>query len=185
MSERAISRRIDAPVAALLRPFVGSRAVRWLGLLGLCSAYLQGGIHKAGDFRAAIAEMQHFGIELVAPLLILTDALRWLGAGVLASSRSRNCRCSARRGTRWTGAIEGVYYLVGNAIRAARHFIGRFRGWPSAASADAAMRRRVDSRSRNRRTAFAGKPPRNIYNGYTVTLDPSARRDLRERASIR
>ncbi|RQQ56372.1 DoxX family protein [Burkholderia stagnalis] len=76
---------------------VQSRFVRWLGLLGLCSAYLQGGLHKAGDFGAAIAEMQHFGVEpaspvaalviaveLVAPLLILTGVLRWLGAGVLA-----------------------------------------------------------------------------------------------------
>lgn len=92
-----IVRRIDAHAAALLRPLVQSRFVRWLGLLGLCSAYLQGGLHKAGDFGAAIAEMQHFGVEpaspvaalviaveLVAPLLILTGVLRWLGAGVLA-----------------------------------------------------------------------------------------------------
>ncbi|KVN02876.1 DoxX family protein [Burkholderia stagnalis] len=80
-----------------MRPLVQSRFVRWLGLLGLCSAYLQGGLHKAGDFGAAIAEMQHFGVEpaapvaalviaveLVAPLLILTGVLRWLGAGALA-----------------------------------------------------------------------------------------------------
>ncbi|WP_230949478.1 DoxX family protein [Burkholderia stagnalis] len=92
-----IVRRIDAHAAALLRPLVQSRFVRWLGLLGLCSAYLQGGLHKAGDFGAAIAEMQHFGVEpaapvaalviaveLVAPLLILTGVLRWLGAGALA-----------------------------------------------------------------------------------------------------
>ena len=92
-----IVRRIDAHAAALLRPLVRSRFVRWLGLLGLCSAYLQGGLNKAGDFGAAIAEMRHFGVEpaapvaalviaveLVAPLLILTGVLRWLGAGVLA-----------------------------------------------------------------------------------------------------
>ncbi|MBN3817209.1 DoxX family protein [Paraburkholderia sp. Se-20369] len=90
-------RRIDAHVAALLRPLARSRFVRWLALLGLCSAYLQGGLHKAGDFGAAIAEMRHFGVEpaapiaalviaveLVASLLILTGVLRWLGAGVLA-----------------------------------------------------------------------------------------------------
>ncbi|RQR60073.1 DoxX family protein [Burkholderia sp. Bp9002] len=92
-----IVRRIDAHAAALLRPLAHSRFLRWLGLLGLCSAYLQGGLHKAGDFGAAIAEMRHFGVEpaapvaalviaveLVAPLLILGGVLRWLGAGVLA-----------------------------------------------------------------------------------------------------
>ncbi|MGZ2749560.1 DoxX family protein [Burkholderia stagnalis] len=93
----SIIRRIDAHAAALLRPLARSRVVRWLALLGLCSAYLQGGLHKAGDFGAAIAEMRHFGVEpaapfaalviaveLVAPLLILGGVLRWLGAGVLA-----------------------------------------------------------------------------------------------------
>jgi uncharacterized membrane protein YphA (DoxX/SURF4 family) len=71
--------------------------VRWIALLGLCAAYLQGGIDKAIDYSAAIAEMRHFGlepagplalativIELGASLLILTGFYRWAGALVLA-----------------------------------------------------------------------------------------------------
>lgn len=71
--------------------------VRWLALLGLCAAYLQGGLNKAIDFPAAIAEMNHFGLspaaplaiavivlELAASVLILTGFYRWLGALALA-----------------------------------------------------------------------------------------------------
>ena len=68
-------------------------ALRWIALLLLCAAYLQGGFNKAVDFNAAIAEMNHFGLSPAAPLavavivlelgasaLILTGVLRWLGA---------------------------------------------------------------------------------------------------------
>ena len=67
--------------------------VRWLALLGLCAAYLQGGFDKAVDFNAALAEMNHFGLSPAAPLatativlelgasvLVLTGWYRWLGA---------------------------------------------------------------------------------------------------------
>jgi uncharacterized membrane protein YphA (DoxX/SURF4 family) len=77
---------------ALATPFI-----RWVALLGLCAAYLQGGINKALDFPAALGEMQHFGLtpaipfavaviglELGASLLILTGFYRWLGALALA-----------------------------------------------------------------------------------------------------
>ncbi|MDM0037562.1 DoxX family protein [Variovorax sp. J22G21] len=70
---------------------------RWIALLLLCAAYLQGGLNKAVDFNAAIAEMNHFGLspaaplaaavivlELGASLLILTGFWRWLGALALA-----------------------------------------------------------------------------------------------------
>lgn len=72
-------------------------AVRWLALLGLCAAYLQGGFNKATDFASAIAEMQHFGLspetpfalavialELVASAMVLIGVGRWLGALALA-----------------------------------------------------------------------------------------------------
>lgn len=62
----------------------------------LCGAYLLGGIVKASDWSAAVAEQAHFGmsppalwaaatiaVELVGPLLILTGRLVWLGAGML------------------------------------------------------------------------------------------------------
>lgn len=70
----------------------------WCFLLLLCSAYLQGGIAKALDFPAALAEMRHFGLapagllalltilgELGASLLVLSGRLRWAGALYLAS----------------------------------------------------------------------------------------------------
>jgi len=71
--------------------------VYWCCLLLLCSAYLQGGLTKALDFQAALAEMRHFGLspagplavmtilgELGASLLILCGVWRWAGALYLA-----------------------------------------------------------------------------------------------------
>jgi uncharacterized membrane protein YphA (DoxX/SURF4 family) len=71
--------------------------LRWLALLALCSAYLQGGLAKAADFAGAVAEMQHFGlapaalvaaaaiaVEIGASLLILSGRHRWAGAFALA-----------------------------------------------------------------------------------------------------
>lgn len=70
-----------------------ARLVQRVCLLLLCSAYLQGGLDKAFDFPAAVAEMQHFGLapaaplalstivgELGASLLVLSGVKRWLGA---------------------------------------------------------------------------------------------------------
>lgn len=72
--------------------------VHWLALLGLCAAYLQGGIQKALDFGAAVAESAHFGLQPAAPvtaavialelgasLAILSGRYRWLGALMLAA----------------------------------------------------------------------------------------------------
>ncbi len=56
--------------------------MRWLALLGLVAAYLQGGLVKAFDFPAAIGEMQHFGLAPAAPLAAATIALE-LGASAL------------------------------------------------------------------------------------------------------
>jgi uncharacterized membrane protein YphA (DoxX/SURF4 family) len=77
---------------------VTNPAIRWIALLGLCAAYLQGGINKLTDFASAIAEMQHFGLQPAAPLaaatiamelgaavLILSGWFRWLGALALAA----------------------------------------------------------------------------------------------------
>lgn len=71
--------------------------LRWIALLGLCAAYLQGGYNKATDFASAVAEMQHFGLAPAAPLaavvivlevgaalMILSGYRRWLGALLLA-----------------------------------------------------------------------------------------------------
>lgn len=71
--------------------------VRWLALLGLCAAYLQGGLQKLWGYDAAVAETAHFGmtpagpitvavivLELGASLAILSGKGRWLGALLLA-----------------------------------------------------------------------------------------------------
>lgn len=72
---------------------------RWTGRLArlaLVGAYLLGGIVKATDWPAAVAEQAHFGmhpaaafaaltiaVEIVGALLILSGHLVWLGAGML------------------------------------------------------------------------------------------------------
>ena len=71
--------------------------VHWLALLGLCAAYLQGGLQKIWDFHGSVAESAHFGLtpaapvtiavivlELGASVAILSGRGRWLGALLLA-----------------------------------------------------------------------------------------------------
>lgn len=90
-------REFEAKLLALVRPALGAPVIRWIALLGLCAAYLQGGFNKATDFPGAIAEMSHFGLqpaslfavavivlEIGASILILTGFYRWLGALALA-----------------------------------------------------------------------------------------------------
>jgi uncharacterized membrane protein YphA (DoxX/SURF4 family) len=84
------------PLAGLPAPL--RQALIFLGLLGLCAAYLQGGLNKLLDYPGAIAEAAHFGlplpgftaaatiaIELLASILILSGRLRWLGALALCA----------------------------------------------------------------------------------------------------
>ncbi len=72
---------------------------RWTWLCArilLTGAYLLGGVTKALDFPAAVAEQEHFGlhpgalwaavtiaIELLGPVLIISGRFVWLGAGAL------------------------------------------------------------------------------------------------------
>jgi uncharacterized membrane protein YphA (DoxX/SURF4 family) len=80
-----------------IEPLVATRPVYVIALLGLCAAYIQGGLTKLFDFNAAVAETQGFGLpfapagtaativtELAASALILTGTYRWLGALWLA-----------------------------------------------------------------------------------------------------
>jgi uncharacterized membrane protein YphA (DoxX/SURF4 family) len=84
-------------LARALAPFIATPPVHFIALLGLCAAYIQGGLDKLLDFNAAIAEVQHFGLpfatatagativtELAGSALILTGVYRWLGALWLA-----------------------------------------------------------------------------------------------------
>ena len=84
-------------VAGAIAPLLATPPVHFIALLGLCAAYLQGGLVKLFDFGAAVAETQGFGIpfagaataativtELAGSALILTGFWRWLGALWLA-----------------------------------------------------------------------------------------------------
>lgn len=81
-------------------PFVDAvlqaRSTLFLAKLALVSAYVLGGMVKAADFPAAIAEQSHFGlhppalfaaltiaVELLGSALVMTRRWVWLGAGML------------------------------------------------------------------------------------------------------
>ncbi len=83
---------LQTKLASLARPIFGTRWMRFLAHLGLCAAYLQGGLNKLTDFPGAIGEMTHFGLspaapfavlviilELAASVMILVGFFRWLG----------------------------------------------------------------------------------------------------------
>jgi uncharacterized membrane protein YphA (DoxX/SURF4 family) len=84
-------------LAGAIGSLVATRPVHFIALLGLCAAYIQGGLTKLFDFNAAVAETQSFGLpfaaaataativtELAGSALILTGIYRWLGALWLA-----------------------------------------------------------------------------------------------------
>ncbi|HTO59570.1 MAG TPA: DoxX family protein [Pseudomonadales bacterium] len=86
-----------SPLRQRLAPLIATKPVRFIALLGLCAAYLQGGVTKLFGFGAAVAETRGFGVpfpaaatgatiatELVGSLLVLTGIYRWLGAVWLA-----------------------------------------------------------------------------------------------------
>jgi uncharacterized membrane protein YphA (DoxX/SURF4 family) len=84
-------------LATAIAPLVATRPIHFIALLGLCAAYIQGGLTKLLDFNGAVAETQSFGLpfaaaataativtELAGSALILTGIYRWLGALWLA-----------------------------------------------------------------------------------------------------
>ncbi|CAM5215165.1 hypothetical protein CDEF62S_03196 [Castellaniella defragrans] len=89
--------RSTSRLAAFARPVFGADGMRFLAYLGLCAAYLQGGLNKLTDFSGALGEMAHFGLapaplfailvillELCGSAMVLTGFFRWLGALALA-----------------------------------------------------------------------------------------------------
>lgn len=83
-----------------------ARVVRWLALLALCAAYLQGGLVKAFDFEAAIAEMQHFGLRPAEPMAAAVIALELLASAAVLTGKGR-----------WAGAVAlGVFTIAASFI---------------------------------------------------------------------
>ncbi|NLS18836.1 DoxX family protein [Rhizobium sp. P40RR-XXII] len=89
---------LETKLVSFVRPVFGTPWMRFIAYLGLCAAYLQGGLNKLTDFNGAIGEMTHFGLspaapfamlviilELVASLMILAGFFRWLGALALGA----------------------------------------------------------------------------------------------------
>ncbi len=85
--------RLSTSWSQIARPVLGGRLARFVACLGLCAAYLQGGLVKLTDFPGAIAEMAHFGLapaplfagmvialEIIASIMILAGWYRWIGA---------------------------------------------------------------------------------------------------------
>jgi uncharacterized membrane protein YphA (DoxX/SURF4 family) len=73
-------------------------SLRWVAMLALCSAFIQGGLTKGLGFSNAVVEMHRFGLphpavfaavamtfELTGSILILTGYGRWAGALLLAA----------------------------------------------------------------------------------------------------
>ena len=87
---RAAANDVIAPVGGA----TWLRAIEWLALLALCSAYIEGGLVKALSFDAAIGEMQHFGLEPARPLALATIALELLAPAMILLRRER-----------WLGAL--------------------------------------------------------------------------------
>lgn len=63
--------------------------LRWVALLALCSAYLQGGIDKLLDFPGAIGEMAHFGLHPSALFAAAVIALELAGSALVLFTRGR------------------------------------------------------------------------------------------------
>ncbi|MFW8643374.1 DoxX family protein [Rhizobium beringeri] len=83
---------------SLLARIIAAPATRFIALLALCAAYIQGPITKIFDFNSAVAEMNHFGLhpaaflavaviafELAASAMVVSGILRWAGALALAA----------------------------------------------------------------------------------------------------
>ncbi|MEI2298584.1 DoxX family protein [Ensifer sp. MJa1] len=89
---------LENHLTARIRPGLAGGPIVFLGLLALCSAYVQGPLVKIFDFPGALAEMEHFGLrpapffavgvivfELSMSALILAGIYRWAAAAALAA----------------------------------------------------------------------------------------------------
>ncbi|PKU25146.1 DoxX family protein [Telmatospirillum siberiense] len=102
---------VERMVVVALRPWGTSAMVRWLGLLGLTAAYLQGGLVKASDFAGAVAEMTHFGLAPASLLAVLVIVLE-LGASVMILGGVG----------RWAGALALGFFTLAATFLANRYW---------------------------------------------------------------
>src|SRR3954468_19409504 len=70
----ALSERMNVldRLALAIKPLVTTRPVHFIALLGLCAAYIQGGLAKLLDFSAAVVEAQHFGLPFSSAIATAT-----------------------------------------------------------------------------------------------------------------
>jgi hypothetical protein len=66
----------NARMVERLRPILGAPVLRWVALLGLCAAYLQGGFDKAADFSSAEGLAKLPLLTTRYPRIALTQKLR-------------------------------------------------------------------------------------------------------------
>jgi uncharacterized membrane protein YphA (DoxX/SURF4 family) len=85
---------LNVTLTSSLAQVLSTPVLRWIAMLFLCSAYLQGGLTKAFNFNAALAEMKQFGLGPPAPLAVAVIALE-IGASLLVMSGF----------FRWAGAL--------------------------------------------------------------------------------
>ena len=84
------------------------RWLRWAALLGLCAAYLQGGLVKLLDFPGAVAEMAHFGLQPAAPFAAAVIALELGGPALVLTDW--------RRGRRWAAGALAAFTLLASGM---------------------------------------------------------------------
>ena len=93
-------------LATAIVPLMDSSAIRFIALLGLCAAYLQGGLQKLLDFGGAIAEAQHFGLPFPTAVAAATIFVELAGSGLVLSGVYR-----------WFGALSlGVFTLIATFV---------------------------------------------------------------------
>jgi uncharacterized membrane protein YphA (DoxX/SURF4 family) len=62
---------------------ISSPIIYFVALLGLCAAYLQGGVDKVLDFEGAVAEVRHFGFEPALPVAVATIITELCGSALI------------------------------------------------------------------------------------------------------
>ena len=92
-----------------------------LALLCLCAAYLQGGWHRARDFRGVVAEVKALGLPPAAPIAAAALVLQ-LAASALLTDRFRAAPQVERQHA--VNAFFEHWGLVGGMLLVAWHDLG-------------------------------------------------------------